>query len=261
MEFPYWFLKVEPGSTVPQDVPYASTPTTFKMGRFLDQGWLLTEPGVESYPLYATVMDEGFDGANMWAPVEACQVHYVYQFNLDGGFSTELMVGDSYRYFGRGMPITSQTGSTAFTVFPQTFNGYTKLRFNPVPDNYYLMCTSFQLAYPPWIGYGPNVTNWMLMYYPELVQTLVKMQYAEHYHELQALQYYERQLYGDAGGRNRGDVPFPGLLADMKMDTYKRAEQQSQEMEHYISSRQALGRGGFYSRQPGDPFYMDPPGG
>ena len=261
VEFPYWFLRVEPGTAVPLAVPYSSAPTSFKMGRFLDQGWFLTQAGVESYPLFATVMGDNIDGTNdYWAPVEAAQINYVYQFGLDGGMSNELVIADSYKYFSRGMPNTGRRGSSTFTVFPQTFNGFTTLRLNPVPDDTYLMCTSFQLAYPPWIGVGAGMTNWAMFYYPELIQLLVKLQYAEHYHEAQALQIYQRELYGDGGARNRGDLPFPGLLADMKTDTYKRQEQQSQEMANYSSSREAVGRGGFYTRDPGDPYYMDPPG-
>lgn len=261
VEFPYWFLKVEPGTEVPQNIPYATAPTSFKMGSFLDQGWFLTSPGVATYPLFATVMGDNIDGSNnYWTPVEAQQIHYVYQFNLDGGSSNELVVTDSYGYFNQGIPSANLGSSKNFVVYPQTFNGFTSLRLNPVPDSTYLMCTSFQLAYPPWIGEGPGMTNWMLFYYPEVIQLLVKLQYAEHYHELQALQAYQRELYGDGGGRNRSDIPYPGLLADMKTDTYKRDEQQSQEVPWYRSSREAVGRGGQYSRSPGDAWYTGPTG-
>lgn len=262
VEFPYWFLKVEPGTEVPAAVPYNTAPTSFKMGRFLDQGWFLTQAGVGEYPLFARARPEGgLDTSRTWAPVEASQVHYAIQYHLDGGFGAELTIGDSYRFFGRGMPMSSTAGSTSFTVFPHTENGFTTLRFNPVPADTYLICTSFQLAYPPWFGQGPDFSNWVMLYYPELIQLLVKLQYAEHYHEKAALDDYRRELLGDAGGRNRSDVPFPGLLADMKTDSWKRSEPQSQEMEHFRSSRESLGRGGYYSRSPGDPFYMDPPGG
>lgn len=255
VDFPYWFLTVEPGVIVPAALPYTSAPTTFPgPSRFLDQGWFLTQPNVEYYPLF-TAMDSLQNTG--WGPVEASQIHWISQFTLEGGFCSNLPISESEAHFSLGSPRTQFTGAIR-SVMPHTINGITYLRFNPVPNDTYLMATSFQLAYPPWVSLGGDWTNWMFQYYPRCIELLVKICYAEFYHEVEAKKDYMRDLYGDAGGKVRSEVPFGGLIETMKNDTWKRNEQRTQELPLGKSSLDAVGRGGYARRGPGGPYYQNP---
>lgn len=257
VDFPYWFLTVEPGIVVPAALPYAVAPTTFLSPgntRFLDQGWFLTSTGVEYYPLFVALDQLGNQN---WAPVEASQIHWVNQYTIEGGFCSNIAVNDSEVHFSQGAPRTSNPGVPQ-SVMPYTQNGVTYLRFNPVPQDEYLIATSFQLAYPPWIQVGNEITNWAFQYFPRLIELCVKICYANFYHEVEAKKDYMRELYGDAGGKVRSDIPFGGLIATMKNDTWKRNEQRTQETPLMRSSLDAVGRGGYGQRRPGSSYYTDP---
>lgn len=254
-EFDYWFLRVEPGQANPA-FPYTTAPTVFKQDRWLLPGWLATQAGTEAYALQTPLQIVSDDA--LWAPSEASRLVYVKRFGLSGAMECDLSVKSGNTYFSEGTFTGSSGQAPPQYAWAQTIDGVTYLRLNPIPDQVYLMSVGWQLAVPPWFGNGPSLTNLLMFYYPRVLVTLTLLEYAEYYHEADAFAFYTKQLWGDARGRVRSDIPDYGLIGAMKIDTMQRWGQESEELAQYRSLREATGREGFGHRQPGDSYYSGP---
>ena len=259
-DYDYWFLRVEPGIAAPANFPYTTPPSSPSTYDWIDRGWLLTTPGQEVYPLYVQV-DLSADCC-AYTPSEAKHLIYVKRFSLQGAMSSDLEVVDSDAYWSRGS--NQGVANTGFLRgAPQIVNLYTRgrasfIRLNPVPDDYYILAVSWQLAVPPWYQVGDCVSNTILEYYPRLLKCFVGLEYAQFFKESEQEEYYHREIYGAEMGSFRPGLPRHGIVAQMRKDTIQRWEQQSQELAWYPSARAALGRGGSWRRQPGDSYYVSP---
>ncbi len=265
-DFDYWFLKKHPGFYVPSQFPYADSATAVAaivVGRFLDEGWFLTEADKEYYKLYTSdVADPGtVPGSRSWVATEASRINFASRYSLEGAFQSNLEVPGSEQYFATTVLSRESASGKPVRIWPHTVDGVTYLRLVPIPDDVYLMCVSFQLAYPPWFSSGGSYTNLMLQYYPRVMHCLAGLEYAEFFHEVKMVQYYMRELFGDTDrGHIRSDIANAGLVGKMKFDTIKREQQDTEEIGFYQSSSDAVGRDGTYRRLPGDSHYFGPSG-
>jgi hypothetical protein len=90
---------------------------------------------------------------------------------------------------------------------------------------------------------------------------MVGICYAEFFKDMDLLNYYKLELYGEEGGRARAGIKQHGIIGTMRIDTATRSGQEADEVEWYKSARSAMGRlGGTWSRQPGDSNYISPSG-
>jgi hypothetical protein len=257
-DFDYWFLRVIPGYDFPEDFPYAVLPSPVQ-GRWVDQGWLLTQPGVESYKVWTSnITIPG--GTPDWAAGEVARLGYVKRYTETGSFQADIEIVDSNQYWSGGA-ITSDTG----TGYPkrvtiQTSEGASYLRISPIPDDVHVLAVSYLLAYPPWYTSGSSQSSLLLRYYPRAMMSLVGLEYAEWFHEPQMMDYYTKQLYGDTDdGKVRGDIANSGLVGKMKRDTIKREWGDIDELGYFESVSAAIGRDGAFGRNPGDSYYTSPP--
>lgn len=262
-DFPYWWLCIEPGTVVPAAFSgYASSGDvgTKLAGRWLDQGWMITEPGVEYYPIYVANTDS-VTAPTDWVQCEAAQLLHVKRYSHTGAFQSDLDVVDSNNYFSRGAMLSSVERGNPTVAYCHTINEVSYLRLNPTPNDYHIMSVSFQLATPPFYTSGADESCLALRYYPNLVQYLVMMEYAEWFHEVNMYQLYKQKLYGDTDrGVVRSDILNAGLIGKMKTDTDRRYMQQVDETGEWESSRDALGRGGYGHHRAGESYYYGPSG-
>lgn len=260
-EFDYWFLRVEPGMVVPAAMPYSVAPSSFALGRWLDQGWFLTADGTADYKLACTSDIAMPTTANTpWAYCEASRINYVKLFTLDGGFQKDLPVMSSDQYLSFTNFGGESVRGTPIKAFPYTQNEVTWLRLHPTPDTTYVMATSFQLAVPPWYSDGSSsYYNILSRYYPRVLQYLAFLAYADHHHETGLYDHYAKKLYGTNRGRVRSDIPDHGLIGAMRIDTMNRWSQQTSDLPTNTSIAEAVGRGEpGYTRDQGN-YYTSPP--
>lgn len=256
-EYPYWFLRVNPGDTIQADFPFPSTePSGWK-----DRGWFITVDGQTSYALEAAV-DLGVDEA-LIAPCEARELVSVKMYDLNGAFLGDLAVLTDNEFLSRGNQLGGST-SGVYRGYPTTAKLNTQpgqpsyIQLSPTPDRKFVLAVSWDLAYPPWFGYQGSATNLIMMVYPRLVECLIGIQYAEFFKEWEAKKAYEAEIWGDAGGKFGSAIPNSGIVGRMKKDTCERASQETGELEWHASSRGAIGRNGGYHRTPGDAYYVGP---
>ena len=114
------------------------------------------------------------------------------------------------------------------------------------------------LATPPWFSYANGITNLIMQYYPRVIELLIGVQFAEFFKEMEMLQYYKMELYGEEMGRVRAGIKNHGLIGIMRNDTTERFNQETNELEWFQSARAAVGRGGAWARRPGDSYYISP---
>ena len=263
-DFPYWFLAIEPGMMLPglfdtfPDMGDVGTPLA---GRWLDQGWLITEPEVGQYPLLCAIEEDPVLGPTNFTHCEAAALNYVKVFSHTGGFLNDYEVGDSNHFLSRGSINGDPAPSYNGIVWAHTINEQTYLRINPIPTDYQILAVSYQLAYPPSYPSGSDVSNLILRYYPNLIQYLVMMEYADWFNEPQRYAQFKMKLYGDTDrGVVRSDLLNCGLIGKMKMDTDRRYGQMSEESPFYESLTDSVGRNGYSTHRPGSGYYLGRPG-
>ena len=255
-EFPYWFMTVDPGVDVYADIPIPES----TVPGWIDKGWFITEEGRAEYDLQVAV--DMSTTESLIANCEASQIKFVKRFDLTGALLADLTATDPNAYLSWGN-LQGANSTGVYKGAPLLYSLYTRdgnshVRLNPIPDRKYLISISWDLAYPTWFQLDNGITNLMLMHYPRAVQCIVGMQYARWFKEAELFELYRKELYGDARGRVRSDIPDYGIIGLMKKDTNRRLGQDTQEIEWHASSRAATGRGGSYRRSPYDSYYIGP---
>lgn len=260
-DFPYWFNRIDPGVLISAGFPYTEMPDNFGAGRWVDQGWFVTTPGVDHYPIalpYGAALDNEDD--RLWTYPEVSRLNWVRPFCLQGGWSDDLEITNSGGFFARSQGYsTDNSGGAPCAAFLQTdTSGVSYLRLTPRPDKEYLIAVSYQLGVPPWFTSGEDKYNWLSLFFPRVLSCLAGIVYAKHYHEINSEMLYQKELYGDTdSGLSRSDIPNTGLVGKMKRDTIARHSQDDEEMGYYASKRESVGRGGSggVRHVPGEPYY------
>ena len=260
-DFPYWYLKLDPGFDLPESFPFAEETDlpTSGAGNFLDQGWLKIVAGQEYYPLY--IPTTGTPGSPAtWVQVEASRINYAKVFSIQGGFQTDLGVSGGNVYWS-GPGTSREFGNPQNIMLQNAVDGNSYIRLHPAPNQTYLLALSFNLATPPWIGSGDNAVNFITKYYPRMVKLVAGLCYSDFFHDAKMYAKYSRELFGDTDdGKNTSNIPNGGLVGKMKRDTQFREIQEADEMPYYASMSESLGRGGYNSHYPGAPYYLGPSG-
>jgi hypothetical protein len=250
-EYPYWFLKVEPGGEVPAGFLSGTLPSPDQDG-WMDSGWFQTSPDVQDY----TARDRGSNKWDPgWFPVEFSQINYAKVYDLDGHPLRDLKVvnGDLFHSF-----VDFSNRGTPNRIFPVTDGYSTKLRLHPIPDQEYMVAISAQFAYPPWYRHGNTYTNSLLAYYPRAMYHLGMMYFAEYFQEMALYQFHKEVLYGKVKGSTRSDNPDYGLIGAMKMDSERRELQQTPDISYGESVKDLVGRDHrAHLRRPGGVYYSD----
>lgn len=260
-DFPYWYLKIDPGFDLPAGFPYTDPDDLPSpgAGNFLDQGWLLLEPTQEYYPLYLPTTGTPGEPAS-WVQVEASRINYAKTYSIQGGLQNDLGVNGGNTYWS-GPSMSRDPGSPQGIMLQNAVDGKSYIRLHPTPSEPCLLALSFNLATPPWIGSGDFAVNFITKYYPRMVKLVAGLCYADFFHDAKMYSKYSRELFGDTDdGKNTSNIPNGGLVGKMKRDTEFRDIQESDEMPYYASMSESLGRGGYNSHYPGAPFYLGPSG-
>lgn len=261
-EFPYWFLRLDPGTEAVAGFPYANVAalaSAVKLGAFIDQGWLYTTADTEGYGVFSSLPGATADGmgsaTRYWGKAELAMVNYAKVYDLDGNFLRDLKVVGGDVMFS--LANYTETG-TPQRVLPASAGFQTTLRLSPIPDQEYLLAVSGQYAYPPWFKAGTSWANLLLIYYPRVMYHLGMMYFAEYFQETQLHEWHYNMLYGDGGGRVRSDIPKIGLIGQMKIDTRNRESQETPDMVYGESVKDLVGRDGrSHIRRPGSGYYYD----
>lgn len=262
-DYPYWFLAVEPGTLVPAAFSgYASSGDVGSKlaGRWLDQGWMITQPGVEYYQMYVANTPAVGTPSNFVACEVAC-LNHVKSFQHNGAFKMDYGVGNSNMYLSRGSLSGNPAPNMGGMAYCYTINSTSYLRINPIPTDYEILSVSFQLALPPWYASGSSEMSLMSEYYPDLLKYLMLLQYAEWFDEPGREGKFLERLYGSTDrGIVRSDIPKAGLVGKMKTDSERRYGQQIEEIPHFHSSMETVGRDGYFPHRAGASYYIGPPG-
>lgn len=248
-EYPYWFLRLEPGSLVPGLMQAGIAPTDIGPSGWLDKGWFQTTVDQSDYAMYIQGVNE------QWYPVEIAQINYAKVFSTSGQCLRDLKVvnGDLFHSF-----VNYDETGTPNKVFPVTDGYQTSIRLAPIPESTYYVAISAQYAYPPWFKYGSTYTNALLAYYPRVMYHLGMMYFSEYFQEPNLYQFHKEVLYGKVRGSTRSDNPDYGLIGAMKMDSERREMQQTPDISYGESVRDLVGRDHrSHLRRPGGGYYSD----
>lgn len=248
-EFPYWFLRVEPGKEFPASFPFTTTTLAAwvrPLGRWLDRGWLYVDDTDDTYNMAApAVVGLGDQDAGFWSYVPIQRINSVKEFDLQGNFERDLEVIHGSRalsqknYTREGQPQTVfwETGQDA------DFNEFSWMTFNPKPDQPRVYQVDFHLAYP--IDFLPDeeepteYSNAFFQNYPEIATILGLRYYAEWYNDLRLLEKFEQRLHGHPQGATVEQRE--GLIGGMKKDTERRKDVGTFSVPLYIGGRRATG--------------------
>lgn len=254
-EFPFWFLRIDPGDTFPTarfpiaDITDVAGYTHYKTN-WLDRGWLHAVEGREKYPLSAPAAQGQYDtDAAKWSDVTVQKVQYVKEFDARGSMRMDLEVHMSSRSMSRAHYSQNSRPTKAYFESGLASDGskVSWLRLNPIPDKDYIYAVSFILDRP--INYGSPVTNRFIQEEQELVINLGMMFAAEYMNELRAYEFYHRKLYGNPEAPTHSGRRY-GLIEKAKRKTRSKTEQEAQTIPQFKGAAGAVGR------VPGAPGYQ-----
>lgn len=255
--YPYWFLTVNPGNVLPLTFPIADlgTPTPLR-GKWLDRGWLRVEEGVESYTICSPVEDSEAANNTFWIDWRIQRVNWVKEFNDQGTFLNDLEVRSTNEVFSfKNYNRETRPNS----VWWESYEGYSILRFHPVPDDYYLFAVSFTLADSPSYVDGADTRNRWLTFAPEAAYHYCMLKMAEYFDEPELIKYHERELFGDPPRKDHTSIEnYQGLLGDLQRESRRRDKQITRDIPIFTSVKQSVGRNGGRRRicRPG--YYVGP---
>lgn len=251
-EYPYWFLRFDPGPNVPSAFIAETAPTTYAaVTEWVDTGWLKLEKDRITYPVLTQAL--GNTPNSGWALGELSQVNYAKLYSEEGAFLKDLKVvnGDVYHSYTNYWESGSPT-----RVMPQTAGNQTSLWFAAVPDQAYFVAVGGQLAYPPWFKVGDSWTNLVMAYYPRVMYHLGMMYFAEYFQEMALYEFHKTILYGKFRNSTKSDNPDYGLIGAMKIDSERREMQQTPDINYGESPKDLLGRSErSHLRRPGGAYY------
>lgn len=262
-QYPYWFLRYEPGNNLPLNFPTDDTDLQSRtpvFGDWLDRGWLRTSPGKNKYLIAApaNLGDPYETDSSYWSYVEVRSVEYVRQFNYNGSLVADLEVVRGSRYENQSN-YANQNQPRIVKWETGNLNGeqVSWLVFNPVPENYGIYAVEFMLRVPLNYASGSSYTNRMLEAYPEVLINAGMLMAAEYFGEYQAIEYYRGVLWGIPDDGRIGKMKQrEGLIAKMKRDSLATFEQETFSVPQYRGARGAVGRGGLPRRRvPGRGVY------
>ena len=241
--FPFWFLTMFPGTAMQNLFPVTTVSLTSPppiVGRWVDTGWLVVQPGVSVYDIYAPLEDAEATNPTWWAPAKVNMVDYVYEFTNNGQFVSSLPIPEyedcltyiSYKKTARPQQVTWRSDETK-----------SQLVFSPTPDKYYIYAVQFSLKNPPNYVDGAVHRNRFLTHAPGAVQAKCMLEAARFFDEAQQVEKWESVLYGQPLGTegisNIGAVG--GILGRLKKDTIRRSYQAREQVQSYRSMALATG--------------------
>lgn len=248
--FPYWFLTISPGQGIPDltaPVTLSTLPTRGPAGsRWVDMGWLVTQPNVSTYDIYHPLSTElALDSpgtASLWQPCKVQRVDYVLEFDTNLSFLQDLPCPEHGEAFGFQ---SFRTKERPCQVIWRKLETKSQLIFQPTPDDYYLYAIQFVIAEPPLyqVDGGDTFNRWFT-FAPEAVELYALIKAAEYYGEPQKAQEYMMQLYGNPPtGDCHARMQFVGELGRLKKETVAKQHRLQEQMQWFMSRQTAFGRG------------------
>jgi hypothetical protein len=250
--FPFWFLKIQPGSVFPAaffpgdetDLALA-TPV---VGNWLDRGWLYLETGVSNYKVWspAAAGPDHDTTANKWFATPLQKFDYAIQYNLQGHPAGEFEVynhTDSRR--SQNMMHYGSSGCATSLVWENVTEGGEEvayIRVQPTPETDGLIAVCYTLAYPANFTSGSSTTNRFFTSYYEAAVAAGIIFVAEYFGDAVALEKAEHKLYGIPGAPKS-----KGLIGKMRKDTIVARTSDMNTMPGHPSPMQA----GYRRARPG----------
>ncbi len=245
-QFPYWFLEggaLGGGGGVTSAFPFTESDLsswTFPYENWMDRGFLLLDPDIETYVVGDTLRPgDGDQDSSTWVSPLVNHLVNARIFDLTGSTKSYPDINrievykDKARYSNTCRP-------TQVTWTDEYISGVKKsvFKFNPVPDKHYIVQLDWNVCVPPTLVVGAEedyeVTNIVLETYPEVAINLGMLQAAEYFNESRLMQYYERKLWGTpakATPTTMGETE--GLIGRMKHDTRIRKTKRDRTMPFY----------------------------
>ncbi len=245
-DFPYWFLTISPNADFTLGFPYTTLPTSYKAGYWIDRGWLITQPGVNKYKIYAPLENDQSADSSWWAPAKVRQVGFIKEYTEQGQFRYDLEISAQNNILSNMSFLTQNNLSPKKVWIEQTESG-SYLTFHPVPSEKKVYAIQFVLQTCPFYQSVTDsaIHNRWLTYAPQAVLYKCLIHVARYFDEKNLLQEYQTALYGDPPkGEVRSQFPYKGILGKLWEDTREMAKQIEQSIPWYKSSAQAFGRGG-----------------
>lgn len=250
-EYPYWFLRVEPGNVFPKSFPISSDDLLGwdrPFSRFLDRGWLLVDSGDDTYSIATTALPGyGDQNSDFWDFVPIQQVNSVKEFDMSGDCVKSLTISRGSRalsnktYNKEGQP-SEVLWETGQSVDYQTFSWLT---FNPKPDRTRIYQLDFFLSYPLDFFPIPNnqevYSNSFIQNYPEVAVAIGMLYYSEWYNDARLMTYWDQKLHGNAQAVTASNRE--GLIGGMRKDSVRRKDQGTFSVPVYTGGREATGGG------------------
>ena len=261
-QFPYWFLEggsLGGGGSLTSAFPFTEADLAswvFPFENWMDRGFLLIDPGIESYVVGDTSKPgDGDLVPSTWAPVLVNHLVNARLFSLQGDCKSPLDVvrvevyKDRARYNTNCRPVQ-------VTWTDEYISGVKKsvFKFNPIPDKHYIVQLDWNVCVPPTLVVGQEedyeITNIILETYPEVAINLGMLQAAEYFNESRLMQYYERKLWGTpAKASPKTMAETEGLIGRMKHDTRIRKTKRDRTMPSYKGNPNAIRRTDGYARR------------
>lgn len=241
--FPFWFLTMYPGTSMQNLFPFTTVDLTHPApiaGRWIDVGWLIVQPGVSVYDIYAPLEDSEAANPTWWHPVKVNMVDYIYEFTNNGQFISSLPIPEyedclafiSYKKTARPQQVTWRSDEAK-----------SQLVFSPTPDKYYIYAVQFSIKNPPNYVDGLVTRNRFLTNAPGAVMAKGMLEAARFFDEAQLVDKWESVLYGQPLGTegisNVGAVG--GILGRLKKETIRRGYQAREQVQSYRSMALATG--------------------
>lgn len=235
--FPFWFVTMFPGRSLPLTFPISTLSSVPALGgRWVDVGWLVTQPGVAAYDFYHPVEEEESANADWWVACKVQMVDFVYEFTTEGRFNGSLPVPE---YEGGLLYSSFKQQGRPHQMMWRTTETKSELHFHPTPDKAYLYAIQFAIQDPPFYEDGGQTYNKWLTHAPEAVMLYGHMKAAALFDEPKMEEKYRAELFGSGGS---GGSRVGGLLGDLKKDTIKRTRSSQEQLSAFGSMTEATGR-------------------
>lgn len=246
--FPYWFLTIYPGAEIIPQFPITDLTTLTPLaGRWVAEGWLVTEAGVATYDFYHPLERDEATDPSWWAPCKLSRLDFVSEFTKDGAYGGRLstpeyesaLIGASYK--SRARPRVAMWHNTETKA---------QITFNPTPDKAYLYAMQFSIKDPPTYQDGvdpdtsdPILRNRFITGASEAVILYGLYKYASHVGEGALKKDYGDELWGEGNNLYGGQAGrLGGLLGLLQKETLRKNQTARRMMEQWQSMARAQGQ-------------------
>lgn len=263
--YPYWFLTMNPGQGIPDltaPLTLSTLPTRGPAGsRWVDVGWLVTQPNVSTYDFYHPLSTELYlanpGTASLWQSCKVQKLDYVLEFDNKLNYLQSLPCPEHGEAFGF---MSYQTKDRPCQAIWRKLESKSQIIFQPTPDDYYLYAIQFVIAEPPLYSVdGGDILNRWFTFAPEAVELYALIKAAEFFSEPQKVAEYTMQLYGNPPtGDYHSRMQFVGELGRLKKETASKQHRLQEQLEWFMSRQAAYGTHGLYPSEMSTRRFQSP---